>query len=47
MLAYVAMAYTAIDEGKMMLAYAAMAYVGVNEEIDDDCVCGDGVRGRR
>ena len=41
------MAYTAVDEGKTMLAYAAMAYVGVDEEIDDDCVRSDGVRGRR
>ena len=46
MLAYAAMAYTAVDEGKTMLAYAAMACVGVDEEIDDDCIRGDGVRGR-
>ena len=38
MLAYAAMAYTAVDEGKTMLAYTAMVYVGVDEEIDDDCI---------
>jgi len=55
MLAYAAMAYTAVDEGKTMLAYAAMAYVDVpvmaytdityaNDAGDN--VCGGGVRGR-
>ena len=39
MLAYAAMAHTAVDEGKtMLLVYAAMAHVGVDEEIDDDYV---------
>ena len=46
MLAYAAMAHTAVDEGKTMLAHAVMAHVGVDEEIDDDCIGGDGVRGR-